>query len=162
MQEAGKSGPLGRVCLAIQGGGKSYRPPPSVRLNISLWKVRWMFAVEMYARIRGACMTVITAPHISSTCKMGPSDIPLAVVDQRCRVHGLDELRKVDASIMPDTARSNLNLSVMALGGGPPTRSRGWGRTGAPDPTHTAASRHWGQRRCPGPRRWCRPAGFPP
>ena len=40
----------------IYGGGKSYRPPPSVRLSISLWKVRWMFAVEMYARVRRACM----------------------------------------------------------------------------------------------------------
>ena len=46
-----------RLKLAgIYGGGKSYRPPPSVRLSISLWKVRWMFAVEMYARVRRACM----------------------------------------------------------------------------------------------------------
>ena len=36
--------------------GESYRPLPFVRLIISLRKVRWMFAVEMYARVRRACM----------------------------------------------------------------------------------------------------------
>ena len=58
---------------------------------------------------------VITAHHVSSTCKMGPSSDPLAVVDQYCRVHGLEGLRIVDASIMPDTVRANLNLTVIAI-----------------------------------------------
>ena len=58
---------------------------------------------------------VITAHHVSSTCKMGPSDDPLAVVDQYGRVHGVDRLRVVDASIMPDTVRANLNLTVIAM-----------------------------------------------
>ncbi len=58
---------------------------------------------------------VITAHHVSSTCKMGPSDDPMAVVDQYGRVHGVDGLRVVDASIMPDTVRANLNLNVMAM-----------------------------------------------
>ena len=46
---------------------------------------------------------------------MGPSDDPLAVVDQYGRVYGVDGLRVVDASIMPDTVRANLNLTVMAM-----------------------------------------------
>ena len=58
---------------------------------------------------------VITAHHVSSTCKMGPSNDPMAVVDQYGRVHGIDGLRIVDASIMPDTVRANLNLTVMAM-----------------------------------------------
>ena len=58
---------------------------------------------------------VITAHHVSSTCKMGPSSDPLAVVDQYGRVYGVDGLRIVDASIMPDTVRANLNLTVMAM-----------------------------------------------
>ena len=37
------------------------------------------------------------------------------VVDQYGQVHGIDGLRIVDASIMPDTVRANLNLTVMAM-----------------------------------------------
>ncbi|MYB50522.1 MAG: mycofactocin system GMC family oxidoreductase MftG [Dehalococcoidia bacterium] len=58
---------------------------------------------------------VVTAHHVSSTCKMGPSTDPLAVVDQYGRVYGVDGLRIVDASIMPDTVRANLNLTVIAM-----------------------------------------------
>ena len=46
---------------------------------------------------------------------MGPSSDPLAVVDQYCRVHSLEGLRVVDASIMPGTVRANLNLTVIAV-----------------------------------------------
>ena len=59
---------------------------------------------------------VMTAHHISSTCKMGPSSDPLAVCDQYGKVYGLDALRIVDASIMPDTVRANLNVTVMTMG----------------------------------------------
>ena len=59
---------------------------------------------------------VVTAHHVSSTCKMGPSDDPMAVVDQYGWVHGVDGLRVIDASIMPDTVRANLNLTVIAMG----------------------------------------------
>ena len=58
---------------------------------------------------------VITAHHVSSTCKMGSSDDPMAVVDQYGRVYGIDGLRVIDASIMPDTVRANLNLTVIAM-----------------------------------------------
>ena len=58
---------------------------------------------------------VITAHHVSSTCKMGPSNDPLAVVDQYGKVYGVDGLRIIDASIMPDTVRANLNLTVLAM-----------------------------------------------
>ena len=59
---------------------------------------------------------VVTAHHISSTCKMGPSSDPLAVCDQYGKVYGVDGLRIVDASIMPDTVRANLNVTVMTMG----------------------------------------------
>ena len=58
---------------------------------------------------------VITAHHVSSTCKMGPSNDQLAVVDQYGKVYGVDGLRVIDASIMPDTVRANLNLNVIAM-----------------------------------------------
>jgi choline dehydrogenase len=59
--------------------------------------------------------TVITGHHISGTCKMGPDTEPLAVVDQTGRVHGVSNLRVVDASIMPDCPRVNINATTMML-----------------------------------------------
>ncbi|MCE2463614.1 MAG: mycofactocin system GMC family oxidoreductase MftG [Dehalococcoidia bacterium] len=57
-----------------------------------------------------------TGQHISCTCKMGPSSDPLAVVDQYGMVHGLEGLRVVDASIMPDCVRANTNVTTMMIG----------------------------------------------
>ena len=59
---------------------------------------------------------VSTSHHVSGTCKMGPSSDDMAVVDQYGRVHGLDGLRVVDASIMPDCIRANTNATALAIG----------------------------------------------
>ena len=56
-----------------------------------------------------------TSFHNSGTCKMGPACDPLAVVDQYCRVHGLENLRVVDASVMPDLIRANANCTVIMI-----------------------------------------------
>jgi len=50
--------------------------------------------------------TVGTARHVSGTCRMGPESDPTAVVDQYCRVRGIDSLWVVDASVMPRVPRS--------------------------------------------------------
>ncbi len=57
-----------------------------------------------------------TGQHISGTCKMGPSSDPMAVVDQFGKAHGLEGLRVVDASIMPDCIRANTNVTTMMIG----------------------------------------------
>lgn len=57
-----------------------------------------------------------TSHHSSSTCKMGPPSDPLAVVDQFGKVHGLEQLRVADASIMPDCIRANTNVTSMVIG----------------------------------------------
>ena len=59
---------------------------------------------------------VSTAQHISCTCKMGPASDPMAVVDQYGKVHGLENIRVVDASIMPDCIRANTNVTTMMIG----------------------------------------------
>ena len=56
-----------------------------------------------------------TGHHTSSTCKMGLPTDPLAVADQAGRVYGIDRLRIVDASLMPDSVRANINATVMML-----------------------------------------------
>src|SRR5438128_1022157 len=57
-----------------------------------------------------------TSHHISGTCKMGPGTDPLAVVDQHGRVHGIENLRVADASIMPDCIRANTNATTIMIG----------------------------------------------
>jgi choline dehydrogenase-like flavoprotein len=57
-----------------------------------------------------------TSHHIVGTCKMGPAMDPLAVVDQHGRVHGLENLRVADASIMPDCIRANTNATTIMIG----------------------------------------------
>ncbi len=56
-----------------------------------------------------------TQHHSSGTCKMGPSSDPLAVVNQYCRVHGIEGLRVVDASVMPDVVRANTNATTIMI-----------------------------------------------
>jgi choline dehydrogenase len=59
---------------------------------------------------------ISTGQHTSGTCKMGPASDPLAVVDQYGNVHGLQGLRVVDASILPDCIRANTNVTTMMIG----------------------------------------------
>jgi choline dehydrogenase len=58
---------------------------------------------------------VTTQHHSSGTCKMGPAADSLAVVDQYYRVHGLEGLRVVDASVMPDVIRANTNATTIMM-----------------------------------------------
>jgi choline dehydrogenase len=46
---------------------------------------------------------------------MGPASDHIAVVDQYRRVHGMQGLRVVDASIMPNVSRSNTNATTIML-----------------------------------------------
>jgi choline dehydrogenase len=65
---------------------------------------------ELRDYIRGFAGTVW---HPVGTCKMG-SD-PEAVVDDRLRVHGVEGLRIVDASVMPKLVNGNPNAAVMMI-----------------------------------------------
>jgi choline dehydrogenase len=47
---------------------------------------------------------------------MGPASDPTAVVDQYCRVYGLEGLRVVDASVMPEIVRANTNATAIMMG----------------------------------------------
>ena len=55
------------------------------------------------------------AGHSCGTCKMGPALDPAAVVDQYCRVHGLEGLRVIDASVMPEITRANTNATTIMI-----------------------------------------------
>ena len=59
---------------------------------------------------------VRTSHHSAGTCKMGPASDAMAVVDQYGKLHGIDGLRVVDASIMPSGVRANTHLSSVLVG----------------------------------------------
>ncbi|XP_014247170.1 glucose dehydrogenase [FAD, quinone] [Cimex lectularius] len=63
--------------------------------------------------IRQYTMTIY---HMSGSCKMGPVDDPYAVVDPSLRVYGVQNLRVIDASIMPQITSGNINAPVIMIG----------------------------------------------
>jgi len=60
--------------------------------------------------------TVTTQFHPCGTARMGPAGDGMAVVDAHCRLRGVDDLRIVDASIMPTIPRANINLTSIMIG----------------------------------------------
>jgi choline dehydrogenase len=54
--------------------------------------------------------------HPSGTLRMGPDGDEMAVVDERCRLRGIDNLYVADASVMPTIPRANINLPTMMIG----------------------------------------------
>lgn len=59
---------------------------------------------------------VKTNYHPSGTCRMGPAGDPLAVLDSRLRVRGIEGLRVCDLSAMPDINAGNTAAPAMMLG----------------------------------------------
>ncbi|MFI2809837.1 choline dehydrogenase [Microbulbifer sp. M83] len=58
--------------------------------------------------------TAETAYHPAGSCRMGTDE--MAVVDPECRVHGVENLRVVDSSIMPTVTNGNLNAPTIMIG----------------------------------------------
>ena len=82
-----------------QFGLEEIAPGPAVQTDEDL---------DAYIRATSA-----TAHHPAGTCKMGNDE--MAVVDPELRVRGVDGLRVVDASIMPDLVGGNINAPVMMI-----------------------------------------------
>ncbi len=61
-----------------------------------------------YARQTGT-----TVFHASCSCRMGPD--AMSVVDDQLRVHGLDRLRVIDASVMPAVTSTNTNAPTIMI-----------------------------------------------
>lgn len=87
-------------------------------LNRVLQPGRWIGNRQKRAALSDDEILSAVAPmgHVASTCSMGPRDDPMAVVDSTCRVYGVENLRVVDASIMPSVPSANTNLTTMMIG----------------------------------------------
>jgi choline dehydrogenase/4-pyridoxate dehydrogenase len=59
--------------------------------------------------------TAITVHHPLGTCKMARASDAAAVVDPELKVLGIDGLRVVDASVMPDLIGGNINAAVIMI-----------------------------------------------
>lgn len=57
-----------------------------------------------------------TGYHLVGTCKMGPASHPMSVVGADLKMHGLDGLRIVDASVMPSVTSSNTCAATIMIG----------------------------------------------
>jgi choline dehydrogenase len=60
-----------------------------------------------------AAKTGYTTFHQTSTCMMGEG--PMSVVDAQLRVHGIEGLRVVDASVMPTVISGNTNAATIMI-----------------------------------------------
>jgi choline dehydrogenase len=56
-----------------------------------------------------------TTFHPAGTCRMGPTDDAMAVVDDQLRVRGLEGLRVADASVMPTMLSANINAATLMI-----------------------------------------------
>jgi choline dehydrogenase len=81
---------------------EEYRPGPEFQSDAEL------------AKAAGDIGTTIF--HPVGTCKMGPAEDALAVVDPELRVHGLEGLRIADASIMPTITSGNTAAPTVMIG----------------------------------------------
>lgn len=57
-----------------------------------------------------------TGYHLVGTCKMAPSSDPMAVVGADLKLHGVDGLRVIDASVMPTVTSSNTCAATIMIG----------------------------------------------
>lgn len=59
--------------------------------------------------------TVADTWHLVGTCRMGAPDDPRTVVDPECRVLGVEGLRVIDGSVMPEVPRANTHLTCLMI-----------------------------------------------
>ena len=77
--------------------------------------------VEIGARMTDADVdawllrSCLDAQHAAGSCRMGLPDCPDTVVDDRCRVLGVEGIRVIDASVMPQVPRANTHLPTVTL-----------------------------------------------
>jgi choline dehydrogenase len=60
--------------------------------------------------------SIVSAKHASGTCKLGRPYDPMAVVDERGRVYGTENLTVADLSICPEVVRAPTNQTAMMIG----------------------------------------------
>jgi len=99
-----------KLCVKV-GEGEAYSDIISHRIQPTDEQLNDDDALNLWLRQEAK-----TSHHITSTCRMGPSEDPMSVVNQYGKVHGMEGLRVGDASIMHDCVRANTNVPTMMIG----------------------------------------------
>ncbi|KFA96846.1 GMC family oxidoreductase [Vibrio sp. ER1A] len=110
-----------------------FQDPDDMRVMIKGWKKQYqMLQSEAFDDVRGASFYPVdpdddaaieqdirnradTQYHPIGTCKMGISDDPEAVVNSELSVYGMDNLRVIDASVMPTLVGGNTNAPTIMI-----------------------------------------------
>jgi 5-(hydroxymethyl)furfural/furfural oxidase len=118
LNQFNKPGLLG-ITLATAAKLALNAPAPLTRaiVNSMIRPGRWFANRNRQTALTDAEILNAAVPmaHPVSTCAMGRADDPMAVVDAQCRVYGFDNLRVVDASVMPRVPSANTNLPTIMV-----------------------------------------------
>ena len=87
-------------------GGNALVGCPAIEVDVPHGHVRRLWD---FARSTGG-----TVFHCVGTCRMGSDDA--SVVDQNLRVRGVERLRVIDASVMPQITSANTNATSLMIG----------------------------------------------
>lgn len=103
-----------RMIRGVRIAREIYNQPPLKQFTagelIPGERVRSDQELETFIRSEGAI-----TQHPVGTCKMGADDDPNAVVDAALKVRGVDALRVVDASVMPNVPGGNTNAPAIMI-----------------------------------------------
>jgi 5-(hydroxymethyl)furfural/furfural oxidase len=105
------------VALAVRAVLNAPGPVTRRILSRRIRPGRWVGNRHRHSPISDAELIAAAAPmaHPVGTCTMGRTADPMAVVDDHCRVHGVANLRVVDASVMPRIPSANTNLPTIMI-----------------------------------------------
>jgi choline dehydrogenase len=104
-----------RLACGVRTAWKIARAPVISSLvdSVFMWNEAMLANDELLKR--AVSRFVNGSWHAVGTARMGDAHDCTAVVDQRCRVHGIAELRVVDASVMPNIPSVPTSLTCIAL-----------------------------------------------
>ncbi|HEY7550505.1 MAG TPA: GMC family oxidoreductase [Hyphomicrobiaceae bacterium] len=107
------------AALALAARAVLACPPPVRRrlMDRALRPGRWFANRHRRLPLSDDELAAAAAPmaHPAGTCAIGRADDPMAVVDPKCRVYGVGNLRVVDASVMPRIPSANTNLPTLMI-----------------------------------------------
>ncbi|CAB3220578.1 unnamed protein product [Arctia plantaginis] len=112
---------VGTLIAAIRYIQTLVATPPFQKYGATLHKAHYLQCPELsfnsdeYWECAIRTLTA-TLHHQIATCRMGPENDPLAVVDPELRVHGVHRLRVIDSSIIPRTLSVHTHAPAVMIG----------------------------------------------